>query len=303
MISKTARDLKVDRLPRKTFLKRSGLSSWIVDKHFDKWSDACRAAGVVHGAGVDEVPKERSYTDQECLAEMRRVAALRDTMALSTKQYNDYARISSRTISRRFGGWQKALAAAGLEHTPGAERCRRLNQEECVQELQRVARALGRSYLTADDFDTHGKVSAFRVVRVFGSWHAALQKAGLDPSPHFMSEVSLSQLADDFLRAAIDLGRIPTIIELTRRSRHVSHTFSGKHGGYRTFKLRAIDHLLSTNAHIPPAVRELFESERLNPRSDVAPPAESSQTPPHRQGRTLNFRAFTYAPTCEHDVV
>ena len=28
-----------------------------------------------------------------------------------------------------------------------------------------------------------------------------------------------------------------------------------------------------------------------------------SEPHPHYQGRTLNFRAFTYAPTCEHDVV
>src|SRR5260370_42638452 len=169
--------------------------------------------------------------------------------------------------------------------------------------MQRVAQALGRSYLPAEDFEARAKVSVFRIVRFFGTWPAALQAAGLASSPNVIREVPISTLAGDFLYASIDLGRIPTIIHLTRRSRHVSHTFAGKHGSYRAFKRAAIGHLFSNHARIPPAIRTLFETELSEVLSKVAPSPDSPLVQPHRQGRTLNFRAFAYAPTCEHDVV
>ena len=302
-IRAVAAEMGVPRLSRRTFLSRADLSSWAIDKHFDSWSDACRAAGIDDAPSVAEVPKEQRYTDEQCLAELRRVAALKKTTALSSKQYSGYGRISHSTICRRFGGWDQALRAAGLTRTVSAERLKPLTREECVQHLQRVARALGRQYLTSKEYGEHGEVSAVRIVRVFGSWHAALKAAGLDPSPNFKREVLLSTLASDFLRASIDLRHIPTLVQLTRRSRHVSHTFSGKYGGYREFKRQAIDHLFSTNPFMPLAIRNLFEVERLRLVGSAAPASGTPTAPPHRQGRTLNFRAFAYTPTSEHDVV
>jgi hypothetical protein len=303
MIAATARALGLDKLPQEVFLKHSGLSRFAVDKHFDRWSDACRAAAITHGRSLAEQPKKPGPTDEECIAELKRVAQLRGVTALSSKQYNAYARIHSKTLSRRFGSWPNALGAAGLAATAAAERQKPLTQEECVQEMQRVAQALARSHLTSEEFDAHGKVSAFRIIRVFGSWAAALQAAGLASSPNLIREVSISTLAGDFLRACIDLGCIPTINQLTRRSQHVSHTFAGKHGGYRAFKSAAINHLFSNHARIPPAIKTLFETELSQFPSEVAPGPDSPQIQPHRQGPTLNFRAFVYAPTCEHDVV
>jgi hypothetical protein len=308
MIASAAQALGLDRLPQKVFLKHSGLSAFAVDRHFDKWSDACRAAGIAQGRSLAEQPKKPRPTDEECIAELQRVARLRGVTALSSKQYNDYARISAKRLRRQFGSWPNALAAAGLGPTAAAQRQRPLTQEECVLEMQRAAQALGRSHLTYGEFDAHGKasggkVSAFRVVRVFGTWPAALQAAGLASSPYFKPEIPISTLSGDFLRVCIDLGCIPTIIQLTRRSRHASHTFAGKHGGYRAFKRAAIGHLLSSPARIPPVIRTLFQTELSLLPPEVAPSTDSPQAQPHRQGRTLNFRAFAYTPTCEHDVV
>ncbi len=303
MISATAQTLGLDRLPQEVFLEHSGLSRFAVDKHFDKWSDACRAAGIAQGRSLAEQPKKTGPTDEECIAELKRVAGLGGVTALSSKQYNAHSLIHSKTLSRRFGSWPKALAAAGLAPTAAAQRQKALTQEECVHEMQRVALVLDRSHLTAEEFDANAKVSAFRIVRVFGTWATALKAAGLASSPNLIREVPISTLAGDFLRACIELGRIPTINQLTRRSRHVSHTFAGKHGGYLAFKRTAIDHLFSTNARIPPAIKTLFETVLSQFPFIVAPSPEGPQAQPHRQGRTLNFRAFAYAPTCEHDVV
>lgn len=267
MIRKLAIEMGVERLSRRTFLSHSGLTSWAIDTHFDNWSDACKAAGIDRELKVSERPKVCTYTKEECLAELRRVATLLNTTAVSSTQYGRYGRISKRTISRRFHGWDKALATVGLTSSAYAERTRPLTREECIQHLQRVARTLGRQYLTSREFSRNSKISAVRIVRAFKEskepWHTALREAGLQPSPNFKQEVPLAKLSDDFLHATIELGRVPSLIQLTRRSSHVSHTFgSGKPGGYKEFKRRAIYFLFSNQIRIPSGIKELLNAER-----------------------------------------
>jgi len=302
MIRAVASEAGATSLSRREFLTRSGLSQWSVDKHFDSWSDACQAAGVTTAPTVAQRPRSQEYSDAECVNELRRVAALLGMQHLSSKQFGRYARISASTVARRFGGWSGALSATGLTESPRAVAVRQLSPDYCVQELKRVANELGRDYLTAKEFNERGEVSAHRVVRAFGSWHEALRAANLQPSPNFKRQVPLADLAADFLRATVDLARVPSLVQLTRRSKYVSHTFGGRHGGYGQFKRLAIDYILSRGARMPPAIRELLEAERR--QLAVTDRAEPDFVPtPHRQGRTLNFRAFAYSPTSEHDVV
>lgn len=271
MIRSVAEELKLDRLPQGTFLKAAGLSRWAVDQHFDTWTDACRAAGIGRGRTLAEMPRSERQTKDDCVAEMRRVAALRGTGTLSSRVYGNYGRISVKAITRRFGDWRQALLAAGLGPTPASERQRLPSRDQCVSELQRVASSLGSDHLTSAEFDRHAQLSSYRITRVFGSWHGALKEAGLKPSPHFIREIPLSDLATDFLNASIELGRVPTINQLARRSKHVSHTFAGKHGGYSAFKRHAIEHLISVGARIPPAILESFQSEQVLSSSAGAP--------------------------------
>jgi len=166
MIRDVANKASVTSLSRRAFLERSGLSQWSIDKHFDTWSEACEAAGITTAPTVAQLPREQDYTDAQCLDELIRVAALLNTQALSSKQFHRYGRISVSTVSRRFGGWSGALAIAGLKESARAERVRSLSPDYCIQELQRVAKDLGRDYLTTKHFDEHGAVSSYRVVRV-----------------------------------------------------------------------------------------------------------------------------------------
>lgn len=304
LIASVAKERGLDRLPQDVFLQSTGLSKWALDKHFDSWTDACRAADIGHGLALHERPTQPEFTSDDCLAELKRVAALRGADELSSKQYQEFGRISAKAISRRFGSWHRALEAADLKPTVAAVRQRPVSREECVHELRRVGASLESAHLTSQQYDSQGPdPSSYRIVRIFGSWHAALKEAGLKPSPNFIREVALEKLAEDFLTATTELGRIPTIRQLTRRSEHVSHTFAGKHGGYATFKVRAIEHILAAKTRIPAGVRRLFESELANVPKHAVPPVTESPVIPHRQGRSFNFRAFAYAPTTEHDVV
>lgn len=266
LIAKVARELNTSNLAVRDFCKRTGLTKFAIGKHFDSWHDACVAAGISDAKlTVSKLAKERSYTDEECLTELNRVATLLGLNALSTKTYGRNGRISASTIGRQFGGWHKALSAAGLEPTTATGNLRPMTPDECIKALQDVANILGQAHLTVDEYDEtkDHRPSSYRIIKVLGLWHEALLKAGLRSSPQFIQTIPSQVLAGEFLRVSIDLGRIPTLLQLTRRSKHVAHTFgSGKPGGYPGFKLRAIDLLLQSGARIPPAIKKLFANER-----------------------------------------
>lgn len=256
-----ASDLGVTRLTCDVFVAHSGLARSVIYQHFDGWTDACRAAGLERGLTMAERPTPQEHTDKDCIIEVQRVARLLGVASLSSKSFDQHALISASTVGRRFGGWHAALAAADLSPTPRAAMEEQLTSDDCVHEIQRVASLLDQSHLTKKEYRIHSKLGYHRILRTMGTWHNALAAAGLTPSPEFKVEVPLEKLANDFLQASIEIGKIPTLVQVTRRSEHADHTFAGKHGGYGAFKRLAIQHLLSSNARIPPAIKHSFGSE------------------------------------------
>lgn len=273
-----ASDLGVTRLAEDEFVARSGLAHSAIFQHFDRWTDACRAAGLERALTIAEQPASQEHTDEDCVREVRRVAQLLGTASLSSKSFNRHALISASTVGRRFGGWHAALAAAGLSPTPRATMQEQLTSDDCVREIQRVAALLHQNHLTRKEFRTHSRLGYSRILRTMGTWHSALAAASLTPSPGFKAEVPLEKLANDFLQASIEIGQIPTLVQVTRRSDHADHTFAGKHGGYSAFKRHAIQHLLSSDARIPPAIKDAFRSElERSSNDDVTTPDDATK--------------------------
>ncbi|MFN0191682.1 MAG: homing endonuclease associated repeat-containing protein [Aestuariivirga sp.] len=55
-----------------------------------------------------------------------------------------------------------------------------IKNEELLAELRRVAHELNKSALTRADNEERGKYGTVTYIRRFGSWFAALEKAGLE---------------------------------------------------------------------------------------------------------------------------
>ena len=85
-----------------------------------------------------------------------------------------------------------------------------ISKEECLAELRRVAALTNRRDLPLSLFKEHARFGERPFRRHFGSWIKAVQAAGLD---HVRSNVAvpLPDLAGHFLRAAIELQRIPGV--------------------------------------------------------------------------------------------
>lgn len=298
-----ADSLGSSRLTRSAFCQHTGVTSWNLDKYFDSWSDACRAAGLEIGLPVKHfapIP----HSEDECIQELQRVAHLLECSALTSKTFSKHAKFSASAVIRRFGSWEQALTRAGLELSKKSASAKNLTQDECVAELKRVAEFLGKVYLTTEDFDQASTFSSYRVRKSRGSWHKALKEANLEVSPNYKREISIQELAKAFLNAVIELGRIPSLVQLSRRSNYAPATLSQNRGGYKNFKQMIVDHLLVSDQLLPDRTKTILIQEQLQLTQTASDkqPTENIK-PAHYQGRTLNFRAFTYAPTSEHDVV
>jgi len=90
------------------------------------------------------------------------------------------------------------------------------SEQTLIEELQRLARALGKDTLSRRDIDQHGKMSSAVVLKRFGSLRKALQAAGLRPT-RFMkaSEAELLDLLEEVWVTSLErFGRRPERADL-----------------------------------------------------------------------------------------
>lgn len=117
------------------------------------------------------------YTDAELLA-MLRTCESRHGTCTTTVFDNDDDFCASSTVTKRFDGWSEARAQAGLEPKESAS-TKRYTDEEMLDMLttckERHGECSPRVFDADDDFCT---VSS--VMRRFGSWTAAKERAGID---------------------------------------------------------------------------------------------------------------------------
>ncbi|HMD83582.1 MAG TPA: HNH endonuclease [Terriglobia bacterium] len=134
-----------------------------------------------------------SYTDEALLAELRRVATLIPSGPLTRAVFKQFSkRVSVSTFDKRFGGWGRALKAAGISHLsldhPGWEKkkaqyARNMSDDDLILEMNRVRALVNMPTLTADDFNQHSTLAGSHAIRNrFGSWAKALKKAGISSS-------------------------------------------------------------------------------------------------------------------------
>jgi Homing endonuclease associated repeat/HNH endonuclease len=116
-------------------------------------------------------PHHRNVSDEELLAELKRVAALLARDTVTSDQFNEHARFHSTTLSRRFGSWLKTLEAAGLQ------RSRNLNipTEQLFENLVSIWLTLGRQPKYQDLKPGQSSFSAGTYEKRFGTWRKALE--------------------------------------------------------------------------------------------------------------------------------
>ena len=189
-----------------------------------------------------ELSRLDSYDEASLLEELRRVAALVKSPVLTRSEFDRHSKASASLITRRFGGWGKALAHAGLAErfsgTPEARRtlihgARTFSDEELLAELRAVAHKLGTRSVTVEQFNRHGQMNAETIRRRFGSWWRAVERAGLTIS-NLGKRYSETDYFENLLKVWTHYGRQPTYGEMDRSPSWIrAKAYEAKWGKWR----------------------------------------------------------------------
>lgn len=60
-------------------------------------------------------PSNRNISNDDLMADLRRVALILKSDSISTTQYTEYGKYHPTTFCNRFGSWNNALELSGLE--------------------------------------------------------------------------------------------------------------------------------------------------------------------------------------------
>jgi len=136
-----------------------------------------------------ELNRLKSYSDEEIIKELQRVAKLLNASSLTGTAFEKESKVSRGTINRRFGGWKEALEAAGIGHLYSGvtvtnnmkeQKNRNITDEELLNELRSVANAVRRKDISCKDITQHSVINRDTFSRRFGSLEKAIKLAGLE---------------------------------------------------------------------------------------------------------------------------
>jgi len=151
---------------------------------------------------------------------------------------------------------------------------RNVSDDELLADLKRIAGELVKDSVTREEYDERGTFHSSTLVRRFGGWFKALEKAGLQRTRNF--NITEEELFQDLEEAWTKLGRQPRYEEMhAPLSKYSSGTYENRFGTWR----RALERFV---AYVD--TEETISSEESAKRLDVDP------TTRHRTKRSINWR-------------
>jgi hypothetical protein len=196
--------------PSKRQMDADGAYSYnIYLDRFGSW-----AAALVQ-AGLD--PRQH-ITAEDVIEEIHAVAAEvgvgEGGQAPTVEDWTEYADLSFHTLLRHFDRWNEAVAAAGYTPNSGREEyAKTYTDMELVEEVRRVADEL-QTVPTVAAFEAQSEVTSTTIERRLGSFHHALQLAGLRPrrqSPGGVARGSSTAVEANRAPGSVDDPRIDAI--------------------------------------------------------------------------------------------
>ncbi len=184
----------------------------------------------------------RNCSDKEIIDEIKRVDVIVGKELLTRKDYDEHGKITSGTIQKRLGGWQKALNVAKLGHKYSgrtvSEKMRKQNKnltdKEILKELRTAAEKLDKNYISQEEIkDNSEMISASTVIYRFGSWSKGLKKAGLQLSP-YGKRFTENEYYENLLNVWTHCGRQPFLREMAEHPSAITPSaYESRFGSWR----------------------------------------------------------------------
>ena len=231
----------------------------------------------------------RNTSDEELIEDVKRVADLLKKESLSCKDYSSHGRFSYNTLRNRFGSWNEVLRRAGLSVEKGRlkfhDYCE--SDEVFFADLRRVAKLMGRGYVTRTEYEKHGRFNYGERTKKYGGWDSLLKVAGLEQTPFRTGPKQMyseKELFEEIERMWIKLGRQPRYEEFSvEKGAEISvGTYRRRFGSWR----KALEAFVSyVNSEDDEDKKVLSVPDGV---SDVAEAEE--QTIRHKTKREINLR-------------
>jgi Homing endonuclease associated repeat len=156
-----------------------------------------------------------------------------------------------------------------------------------ISDLKRVAAEINKDGVTIEEYKQRGRFHATTLIRRFGSWFKALEKAGLAKTRNFYADVPNEKLSADLKRVAGELGKSSaTQDEYNERGHFRSGLLCDRFGSW--FKALESAGLAKTrNLNIP-------NEELFNNLADVWTKLERQPSYNDLTSQTSKFSSGTY---------
>lgn len=125
--------------------------------------------------------KRRPISDDELIAEIKKVMNIIGKDILTMKDFDTYASVNCSTVIRRFGSWNKALQSVGAESGNHFH-----SEMEMMENIKDVWLQKGKQPAKRDmDNKALSHISSGAYLRKFGTWYNALE--------HFIEYITISE--------------------------------------------------------------------------------------------------------------
>ena len=197
----------------KEYQKYGNYSYQTQKKRFGSWEKALDAANLEEpkrpwGGDLSEIkiPKE------ELINDMLKVAKKLSKKTVTIADYEKHGKFGPTTISKRFGGWNKAKESAGLK----IGRLYNSSEEDYFENLLTVWQTLGRQPKYHEMEGSLSKLHISSYERKFGTWRIALEsfvdyankKDGVSqPESQYVNEKALTTNAEPMRTPIISDGK------------------------------------------------------------------------------------------------
>lgn len=182
-----------------TYREHGSHSPTTIQRRLGSWSEALNEAEVEGFENPTKVPAD------EVLADLQEVADEHGGKVTGSI-YRKHGKYSISTIRSRFGTYNDALDAAGIEVSFERD----ISTADLIEDLLNVAEKLGRTP-SQSQYSEYGKHSQSTQQRHFGSWNGAIRAAGLEINESYdEKQISKEELVDDIQQVAHQLQKTPT---------------------------------------------------------------------------------------------
>jgi HNH endonuclease/Homing endonuclease associated repeat len=142
---------------------------------------------------------------------------------------------------------------------------RDISDDDLIADLVRVSKSLAKPKITFRDYNAAGRFSSSTIATRFGTWHDALNKAGLEKSIN--RNISNDDLFGNLVDVWTKLGRQPKFRDLSSDiSSYSAATYSHRFGAWRNALSKFVDWANEENVAMEPR-NQLDTAVRKTPRS------------------------------------